>query len=167
MSFRPCHFSGSGRSAFVKSWNECTSTVGSPRRGLELGPLDADHVAWIEVGKKVECFRAKDVATREELDPACAVLQISERGPAVQPFDHHPAGKGPGVGSIAFPKQRPRMCCRVRWLETARGGIDAGLAKALELLAAVAHLVGEIDLGLVGHGQRLTEQSPRTRLGAA
>jgi hypothetical protein len=64
----------------------------------------------------------------------------------VQPLDHHPARERNGVGAIAIAKERSRLRSRVGRLETTRIRIDACRAKPIELLAAVAHLLGEISL---------------------
>ena len=89
-SARPCHLSGSGRSAFDSNANSRTLTDNSPRARLHHDTLGADPVAQIEV---VECGVAvvAQVGTgHEQLQLATAVAQRGERELAHPSQQHDP-----------------------------------------------------------------------------
>src|ERR1700694_3945055 len=127
--------------------------------GAKHWSLDADHVAWIEVGEELDRLGAEDLAAGNQRDASSAVLQVRERGAAVEALDHEPASKGDRVGPVAIAQKRLRLRARMRRLEPARVRFNPRSSQPFELLAAIADQRRQIELRLFSHRQRLRDEA--------
>ena len=158
-SDRPCHLSGSGRSALESSSNERTFTDSSPRRVRHHGALDTDPVAEIELVELLVRLRADLVARDEELHGAGLVAHRGERELALPADQQDPArdahrrvGLGAGLEGaelVAELAERPIA------VEANRVRVDALRAQLFDVGDPSRPLAGNVERGLlvgrIGH----------------
>ena len=91
-SCSPCHFSGSGRSAFVSIAHRSAKTLISPLRVVPTRPVDADDVAEVDLVEQREQLGRQVCLARDDLQVARAVAEHEELQLADVPLQHDPAG---------------------------------------------------------------------------
>ena len=75
----------------------------------------ADDVSGVELHKPIERLGSQDVPAGEQLDATNAVLEVGERGSAMQALDHDPPGKRYRVGPVVcLSEKRLGALARVR-----------------------------------------------------
>ena len=145
VSESPCHFSGSGRSAFDSSWNDCDVHRELAELGLHDLALDADPVAAVDlVAEARELVRAELALAHEELQLAAAVADLGEDELALRALQQHPArdaddvvGRGAGVDLVVPVRRAPRCSVCVRSKRTGYGSSPrARIASTLASRAA-------------------------------
>jgi hypothetical protein len=122
--------------------------------GAKHRALDPDYVTGVEVGEQLERVGTEDFATRHQLDPARAVLDVGESRAAVKALDHQPAGKSDRVGPVTVTQQRLRLDARMGRLEPARVGINSVRSESLELFSAIAYDRRKVGLFLFRHDRK-------------